>query len=114
MVTRLNSDFTLKDCLFGGVKALHYNDSNSFLFVNATKIYRFKENDSEIKKKHPLRWGNISGDASANNIKKTRLNRCVYHFSIDYRNFDINDVTNIHKYLLKKRLELFKKCLLYY
>ena len=55
MVTRLNSDFTLKDCLFGCVKALHYNDSNSFLFVNATKIYRFKENDSEIKKKHPLR-----------------------------------------------------------
>ena len=55
MVTRVNSDFTLKDCLLGGVKALHYNDSNSFLFVKATKIYRFKENDSEIKKKHPLR-----------------------------------------------------------
>ena len=98
MVTRVNSDFTLKDCLFGGVKALHYNGSNSFLFVNATKMYRFKENNSEIKKKHPLRLGNISGDVSTNNIKKTRLNRCVYHFSIDYRNFDNNDVTNINIY----------------
>ena len=29
---------------------LHYNGSNSFLFVNATKIYQFKEKDSEIKK----------------------------------------------------------------
>ena len=30
--------------------SLHYNGSNSFLFVNATKIYQFKEKDSEIKK----------------------------------------------------------------
>ena len=29
--------------------SLHYNGSNSFLFVNATKIYQFKANDSEIK-----------------------------------------------------------------
>ena len=30
--------------------SLHYNGSNSFLFVNATKIYKFKTKDSEIKK----------------------------------------------------------------
>ena len=30
--------------------SLHYNESNSFLFVNATKIYQFKAKDSEIKK----------------------------------------------------------------
>ena len=29
--------------------SLHYNESNSFLFVNAKKIYHFKANDSEIK-----------------------------------------------------------------
>ena len=29
---------------------LHYNGSNSFLFVSATKIYQFQANDSEIKK----------------------------------------------------------------
>ena len=29
--------------------SLHYNGNNSFLFVNATKIYQFKANDSEIK-----------------------------------------------------------------
>ena len=32
------------------VLSLHYNGSNSFLFVNATKIYQFKAKDSEIKK----------------------------------------------------------------
>ena len=31
--------------------SLHYNGSNSFLFVNATKIYQFKLKDSKIKKK---------------------------------------------------------------
>ena len=31
------------------VLSLHYNGSNSFLFVNATKIYQFKANHSEIK-----------------------------------------------------------------
>ena len=32
-----------KFCLY-----LYYNESNSFLFVNATKIYQFKAKDSEI------------------------------------------------------------------
>ena len=30
--------------------SLHYNGSNSFLFINVTKIYQFKAKDSEIKK----------------------------------------------------------------
>ena len=29
--------------------SLHYNGSNSFLFVNATEIYQFKAKNSEIK-----------------------------------------------------------------
>ena len=62
--------------------SLHCNGSNSFLFVNVTKIYQFKAKDSEIKK-YPLCLGNISGDFSANNIKKNK-NRiklvCVQFF----------------------------------
>ena len=81
--------------------SLHYNGSNSFLFVNATKIYQFKAKDSEIKK-NSLCLGNISGDRSTNNMKKTGLNRCVYNFSVDYRAFDTSNVINIHKYLMKK------------
>ena len=33
--------------------SLHCNGSNSFFIVNATKIYQFKANDSEIKKNVP-------------------------------------------------------------
>ena len=49
----------------------HYNGSNSFVFVNATKIYQFKVKDSEIKN-YPLCLGNISGDFSAYNMKKKK------------------------------------------
>ena len=49
--------------------SLHYNGSNSFLFVNATKIYHFKAKDSEIKI-YPFCLGNISKDFRTDNIKK--------------------------------------------
>ena len=48
---------------------LHNDGNNSFLFVNATKIYQFKTKDSEMKK-YPLCLGNILGDFSPNNMKK--------------------------------------------
>ena len=31
------------------VLSLHYNESNSFLFVSATSVYEYKAKDSEIK-----------------------------------------------------------------
>ena len=40
------------------VLSLHYNGSDSFLFVDATKIYQFDAKDLEIKK-NSLRLGNI-------------------------------------------------------
>ena len=72
-----------------------------FLFANATKMYQFKAKDSEIKKKLPLYSENISGDFSDINMKKkTGLNGCVFDFCVDYKAFDISDITNIHKYLM--------------
>ena len=53
------------------VLSLHYNGSNSFLFVNATKIYQFKAKDSEIKY-YTLCLGKISKDSTINNIKKKK------------------------------------------
>ena len=50
--------------------SLHYNGANSYLFVNGTKIYKFKAKDSEIVTS-PLCLGNISEDWSADNMKKT-------------------------------------------
>ena len=49
--------------------SLHYNGSNSFLFVNATKVYQFKAKNSEIKD-YALCLGNVSKDFTINNMKK--------------------------------------------
>ena len=54
------------------VLSLHYNGSNSFLFVNATKVYQFKAKNSEIKD-YALCLGNVSKDFTINNMKKTEL-----------------------------------------
>ena len=72
--------------------------------MGATVFYLlmlFKAKESEIKK-CLLCLGNISGDFSANNRKKTGLNRYVYDFFVDYRAFDTSNIVDIHKYLMKK------------
>ena len=51
------------------VLSLHYNGSNSFLFVNVTKIYQFKEKTYDIKD-YALYIGNISKDFTISNMKK--------------------------------------------
>ena len=81
--------------------SLHYNGINSFLFVNVTKIYRFKEKNSEIKD-YTLCLGNISKDFTINNMKKTGLREVVKLFSVDFNSIDTNDILHIHKYLMKR------------
>ena len=54
------------------VLSLHYNGSNSFLFVNATKVYQFKAKNSEIKD-YVLCLGNVSKDFTINNMRKNRI-----------------------------------------
>ena len=80
---------------------LHYNGVNSYLFVNGTEIYKFKEKDSE-RVRSPLCLGNISKDWSTDNMKKTGFTGYVYDFSVDYAAIAIDDIKDIHKYLIKK------------
>ena len=80
---------------------LHYNGGNSYLFVNGTEIIKFKGKDSEIVAS-PLCLGNISKDWSTDNMKKTGLTGYVYDFSADYNAVTINDIKDIHNYLMKK------------
>ena len=81
--------------------SLHYSGANSYLFVNSTEIYKFKVKDSEIIAT-PLYLGNISKDWSVDNMKDTGLNGYVYDFSVDYGSIDVDDIKDIHKYLVKK------------
>ena len=80
---------------------LHYNGENSYLFVNGAEINKFKAKDSEIVAT-PLCLGNISKAWSVDNMKKPGLNGYVYDFSVDYDAITIDDILDIHKYLMKK------------
>ena len=74
--------------------SLHYNEANSYLFVNSTEIYKFKAKASEIVASPK--------DQSIDNLKKTGFNGYVYDFSVDYDATDVDDIKDIHKYLIKK------------
>ena len=91
------TDHRKKCCL-----SLHYNGANSYLFANSTEIIKFKAKDSNIIAP-PLCLGNISKDWSVDNMKDIRLNGYVYDFSVYYDATDVDDIKDIHKYLMKKR-----------
>ena len=97
--TKTNTKFCL---------SLHYNGSNSYLFVNGTEIHKFETKDSEIVAA-PICLGNISRDFSVDNMKNAGLNGYVYDFSGDY-DFIANDkILDIHKYLMKKNYKMIHK-----
>ena len=77
--------------------SLHYNRANSYLFLNGTEIITFKAKISAIVAS-PLCLGNISKDW----MKKTGLTGYVYDFSADYNAITIDNIKDIHNYLMKK------------
>ena len=80
---------------------MHYNGANSYLFVHGIEIYKFKAKDSEIVA-IPLCLGNILKDWSTDNLKRTGFNGYDYDFSVDYDGTDVDDIKDIHKYLMKE------------
>ena len=68
---------------------LRFKGSNSFLFINATKIYQFKAKDPEIKL-HPLCLRKI-------------LKGVANFFSVDYNAINTNNILDIHRHLIKER-----------
>ena len=83
--------------------SLHYNETNSYLFVNGTAIYKFKAKDSKIVPNW-LCLGNTLKDWSVDNMKKTGFTGYVYDFSVDYNAIAVNNTNDIHKYLTVKNV----------
>ena len=106
-------NFTQSGTIFA--LSLHYNGRNSFLFVNATKLYQFKAKDSKLNY-YALCLGNISKDFTINNMAKTGLKGFMQFFSVDFNPIDNNNILDSHKYLMKwtwykRMLGLIKKIL---
>ena len=68
---------------------------------NGTEIIKFKAKYSAIVGS-PLCLGNVSKDWTTDNMKKTGFTDYVYDFSADYKVVTLDDIKDIHKYLMKK------------
>ena len=71
------------------------------LYCNGVRVDQFKAKDSKLNA-NPACLGNISKYFSNDNMKKTGLNKYVYDFSVDFGSIDVDNILNIHKYLMKK------------
>ena len=83
--------------------SLHYNGANSYLFVNGKEIHKVKAKDSEIVAT-PLCLGDISKEWSVDNMINTRLIGFVYDFSVNWDAIAVDDILDIHNYLMKKNI----------
>ena len=90
------------------VLSLHYNGSDSYLFVNGKQELKFKAKDDQIVKEI-LCIENISHDWTAANAEKTGFGGGggggggeIHDFAVDYTSTNIGDIYNIHRYLTKK------------
>ena len=86
---------------------MHYIGANGYVFVNSTEIHKFKAKDSE-NVATPLCLENILKNCTVDNMKKTRLNGYVYDFSVDYDAIAVDDILDIHKYLMNKNNMIYK------
>ena len=82
---------------------MHYNDDNSYLFVNGKEIYKFKANNGSFNFPTQFCLGSISDKFSCAEAEEVSLRGNVYDFSTDYGNIEVGDILNIHKYLMKKK-----------
>ena len=83
--------------------SLHYNGANSYLFVNGTEIIKLKVEESEIVAYLScLQKDFMFKRLSCRYMKNTGLNGYVYDFSVDCDAVAVDDIFDIHKYLMKK------------
>ena len=84
------------------VLSLHYNDSNSYLFVNGSQELQFKCTINYLDR-NLLFLGNISSDWPQTNSTKTGLYGNVYEFALDYVLLSgVKTIYDIHRYLMNK------------
>ena len=82
------------------ILSLHYNGNDSYLFVNGKQELKFKAKDDQIVKEI-LCLGNISDDWTAANAQRTELWGEKFDFAVDYTSTNIDDIYNVHRYLMK-------------
>ena len=81
---------------------MHYNNDNSYLFVNGKELYRFKTSNKNNNFPTQFSLGSISNKSGAVDFNEVSLKGNVYDFSVDYSFIDQSNILNICKYLMIK------------
>ena len=84
------------------VLSVHYNDNNSYLYVNGNQELKFKaETDQLVKEK--LCLGNLSDQWTTSESEKTGLNGKIDDFVVDYEHVaETTKILDMHRYLITK------------
>ena len=84
------------------VLSFHYNDHDSYLFVNGRQELKFKyKTDQLVKEK--LCIGNLSDQWTTSESEKTRLYGKIYDFVVDYEQISGGKaICDMHRYLITK------------
>ena len=84
------------------ILSLHYNDDNSYLFVNGREQLKFKTKTDQIIN-NKLCLGNLSFDWTKDESKKTSLYGNIYDFVVDYKAIvGTTTIYDMHQYLMTK------------
>ena len=84
------------------ILSLHYNDDNSYLFVNGREQLKFKTKTDQIIN-NKLCLGNLSFDWTKDESKKTSLYGNIYNFVVDYKAIvGTTTIYDMHQYLMTK------------
>ena len=95
-----NQNFTQSSKKF--ILSLHYNDDDSYLFVNGAQELKFKAKDGQIISEG-LCLGNLSGEWTKSESEKTGLYGNIYDFVADYKAINgVKPIYDMHRYLMKK------------
>ena len=79
--------------------SLQYKGDDSNLFVNDKEVVKFKAKNQSVSGK--LSLGNISADVNQADRKSTELYGYVYDFSVDFNAIAVDDILDIHKYVME-------------
>ena len=84
------------------VLSLHYNDNDSYLFVNGKQELKFKANSNQLIKEK-LCIGNLSDQWATSESEKTGLYGNIDEFIVDYKRIiDVKFIYDMHRYLMIK------------
>ena len=84
------------------VLSLHYNDNNTYLYVNGNQELKFKAKTDQLVKEK-LCLGNLSDQWTTSESGKTGLYGKIYDFVVDYEHVtETTKILDMHRYLITK------------